>query len=381
METQLWRLADIGKLMRRDWKNRFDVLILMRPANVFYCTGATSPGSYVMVTKQGEAALGVPASDEAQARAAATFDYIKPFDGRSAMIGSIISLLKHFQPEGIKSIGIEYSWLSHGMAQLLAAPAVKGEDASIGDCDFLVDRQRAVKDGAEIDLMRAAARVADAGMAAAAAAVRPGATEVEVAAEAEYAMRREGAEGFRHTCTGSGPRTAMARPLPTSRKIADRELVTIELHPVVNGYSSALCRTVCAGRPDAGQEEAFAVLTLAQQETAAMTRAGVTLAELEGNFHRLLREAGHEKHIFGRPVHGVGIETREAPFPSGGRGLETGAGSEPEAEEPLKGNTVLAVGSRGLSAGDWGVTVEDTVVAGAEGPEVLTAYPRTLAVD
>jgi hypothetical protein len=44
-----------------------------------------------------------------------------------------------------------------------------------------------------------------------------------------------------------------------------------------------------------------------------------------------------------------------------------------------KKNVVLAVGNCGIYTGPWGVRVEDTVAVGAEGPEVLTVYPRNLA--
>lgn len=39
---------------------------------------------------------------------------------------------------------------------------------------------------------------------------------------------------------------------------------------------------------------------------------------------------------------------------------------------------MIAVGNCGLYTGPWGVRVEDTVVVGAEGPRVLTTYPRQL---
>ena len=393
METHLWRLADMGKFMRRDRVNQFDILILTRPASVFYFTGARMRGAFAMVTKQGEGALGVPVADQREAVAAAVFDYLRTFDGGSGMIASIASLIEHFRQEGVKQIGVEYSWLPHGLAGLIGSPEVSGEGVSLGDCDLLVDRMRAVKDEKELSRIRDAARVADAGMTAAAAALKPGVTELELAGAAEFAMRREGAEAFLGTGVRSGERTAMAGGRPTTRTIGENELVTVALHPVVEGYGASICRTVCLGSAAGDQHEAFAVLTLAQQETAAMARQGVTLSELEGNFYRMLRDAGHEKHISGQPVHGAGIEVCEAPFAGGRReaaaaepgviGAEAvvspGTGMPADEEAPLKAGTVLAVGSQGLLTGDWGVRVEDTVVVGKAGPELLTSYPRTLA--
>jgi len=84
-------------------------------------------------------------------------------------------------------------------------------------------------------------------MAAAVKAVKPGITESQVAAEAEYAMRQFGAEEFWRTYVSSGLRTNIAHGLPTQRRLQAGDLVMIDIHPIVGGYSADICRTVCAG--------------------------------------------------------------------------------------------------------------------------------------
>ncbi len=85
----------------------------------------------------------------------------------------------------------------------------------------------------------------------------------------------------------------------------------------------------------------------------------------------MLREEGHGEHIFGPPIHGVGIEFEEAPLPSG-HAFFHGEKGPP----PLEENVTIAVGNCGLYTGPWGIRVEDTVVVGREGPEVLTGHTR-----
>lgn len=71
----------------------------------------------------------------------------------------------------------------------------------------------------------------------------------------------------------------------------------------------------------------------------------------------------------------MGIEFEEAPLPPG-HAFFYGEKESP----PLPANVVIAVGNCGLYTGDWGVWVEDTVVIGSEGPEVLTTFPRSLVL-
>jgi Xaa-Pro aminopeptidase len=230
-----------------------------------------------------------------------------------------------------------------------------------------------VKEPAEIERIRDAAKVADAGMKAAIAAVKPGLTESQVAAEAEYALRQAGAEEFWRTYVSSGPRTNIAHGLPTLRRLQEGDLVMIDVHPIVDGYSADMCRTVCAGQPTTEQQAAYDLFLKAQQATIAKVRAGIGMVELEETLHGVLKDAGHGAHVFGPPIHGVGIEFEEAPLPPGHAFFHG-----EKAPPPLPANVVLAVGNCGLYAGPWGVRVEDTVVVGEEGPDVLTTVPREL---
>jgi Xaa-Pro aminopeptidase len=232
---------------------------------------------------------------------------------------------------------------------------------------------RMVKGAEEIERIGAAAEVAKAGMGAALEAVESGVTESQVAAEAEYAMRQAGAEGFWRTYVSSGPRSTIAHGLPTLRKLETGDLVMIDVHPIADGYSADMCRTVCVGDPSPEQQSAYDLYVEAQQATIAKVKEGVGMVELEQTLQGVLEEAGHGEHIFGPPIHGVGIEFEEAPLPPG-HAFFHGEKEPP----PLPANVVISVGNCGLYTGLWGVRVEDTVVVGADGPLVLTEYERSL---
>ena len=113
----------------------------------------------------------------------------------------------------------------------------------------------AIKHPKEIEHVRAAVRVADCGMDAAIAAIRPGLREQAVSAEAVYAMRKNGSEFEPFIpLVASGYNTSMFERVATEKMIEAGEMVILDIGAVVHGYTGDLGRTVHLRRPDAGAE-------------------------------------------------------------------------------------------------------------------------------
>jgi len=349
-----------------------DVMALTKPANMFYLTGDGRLCAYAMITREGEVALGVPSTDLEDVRQLAHFDHLTGFEDE---VGMIHSIAHYFERFGIRQgvVGLEYAFLPQPRMGMLTHPHAKPEGVVAKDCTPIMSELRLVKDEGEIEAMKKAAQVAVQGMEAALEAVKHGVTESQVVAAAEYAMRHNGAVDFYRSYVSSGPRTNVAHGLPTLRKLQEGDLVMIDIHPVVDGYSADMCRMACVGTPTSEQQAAHDLYVEALEATIAKAGAGVEMTELERTMHGTLEAAGHKDHIFGPPIHGIGIEFEESPLPPGHAFFHGEA-----APPPLDANVVIAVGNCGLYTGPWGVRVEDTVVVGPTGPIVLTEYPRTL---
>lgn len=363
------RLKRCSRLMKAA---DLDILLLTKPSNMFYLTGDGRLCAYAMITRKGKVALGVPETDVKDVKSLAHFNYLVGFEDE---VGMIHSIAHYFNDFGIQkgTLGLEHTFLTGSMMGMLTHPHAKPKRIAVKDCTFILSELRIVKDDEEIEHIRAASKVATTGMKAAVKAVRPGLTESQIAAEAEHAMRQAGAQEFWRTYISSGPRTNIAHGLPTLRKLKRGDLVMIDIHPIVNGYSADICRTVCVGKATAKQQAAYDLYLKAQQATIAKVKAGIGMVELEETLYGVIKEAGHGDHLFGPTIHGVGIDFEEAPLPPGHAFFH---GEKEPA--PLKENVVIAVGNCGLYAGPWGVRIEDTVVVGKEGPIILTNYPRQL---
>lgn len=188
-KTRLNKCSDLMK------DSGLNVLLLTKPANIFYLTGDRRLCSYAMITQDGKVALGVPKIDVEDVRRLAHFDHIVGFDDEVGMIHSISHNFEHF---GIRQgiVGLEYTFLTQSMMGMLTHPHAKPQNIIVKDCTHILSELRIVKDSDEIRRIRLAAKVAEAGIKATVGAVKPGLTESQIAAEAEYAMRQAGAEEF-----------------------------------------------------------------------------------------------------------------------------------------------------------------------------------------
>ncbi|CAG0962113.1 partial putative peptidase, partial [Anaerolineae bacterium] len=235
------RLDKCSRLMK---ETGLDVLLLTKPSNMYYLTGDGRLCAYAMITQDGKVALGVPSTDVKDVTVLAHFDDIVGFEDE---VGMSHSIAHHFEHFGIRqgTVGLEYTFLTQSMMGMMTHPHAKPKDVEVKDCTHILSELRIVKEPEEIERIKAACKVADAGMKAAVEAVKVGVTESQVAAAAEFAVRQAGAEEFWRTYVCSGPRTNIAHGLPTNRKLQKGDLVMIDMHPIVNGYSADICRTVC----------------------------------------------------------------------------------------------------------------------------------------
>lgn len=350
-----------------------DALFLMKPANLAYLTGDGRPCALGLLTGALRCIVAVPASDVTSVRASSAATDIRAFGSEEEMFHGFRDVLKE-QGLSKATIALEKNFFDAALYEVFKAHILP--EARVVPAGPVLSRLRMLKEPAEIECLRAAAHVADTGMAAAVRAIRPGVRETDVAGEAEHAMRRAGAEGWASaTYVASGWRSAMAHG-PASLKVIERgDVVQVHVAPIATGYTVDLCRTVFVGQ--VSEEVTTAATAYAQAQEAGVAAATPTapLMGIDAAMARALDRAGYGG-AFLRPVfHGVGIEHEEAPIP-GGHALIHGE----EKVEQVETGMVLAIGNCGIYREHFGVRMEDTVWVSEQGPVSLTRHPKTLTV-
>lgn len=346
-----------------------DALFLMKPSNLAYFTGDGRPCALALFTTSLECVVSVPTCDFRDVRTASAATDIRQFKNEEDMFHGFRDVIRE---RGLTeaTIGLEKNFFDAALFEVFKEHILpKAKAVAAGP---VISRLRMIKEDAEIERMQDAARVAEAGMAAASAALRAGIREIDVAGEAEYAMRHAGAEGWASvTYVASGWRSAIAHGAPTLKTLAEGDVVQVHVAPVASGYTVDLCRTFFVGRPAEEAVRALEAYIEAQEAGIAASTPNAPLRGIDAAMSDTLSHKGYAD-AFLRPVfHGVGMEHEEAPIP-GGHAVIHGE----EKVENVEPGMALSIGNCGIYRDTFGVRVEDTIWVSDKGPIHLTTSPK-----
>jgi Xaa-Pro aminopeptidase len=223
---------------------------------------------------------------------------------------------------------------------------------------------RAVKDEAELDTIRRAARIADQAYERLAAERFVGRAEAELAWTMERFLHEEGAEepSF-STIVASGPNAALPHHHPGPRQIEAGETVIVDAGAQVDGYCSDCTRTFATGDLPEDLRRAYALCRSAQENALAAVRAGAVARDVDAIARSEIEESGLAPVLHGLG-HGVGLEVHERPV------------LRHTSEEVLEVGNVVTVEPGVYLDGRGGVRIEDLVIVGEHGPEVLSSFTK-----
>ncbi len=294
------------------------------------------------------------------------FRYVEAAEAEA--VGCRVSVLNRFaeirtimENKGIKTIGFEDDVLT--VAELEKFKAELGcEFAPMGG---IVRKLAEYKDEEEMALVRAAQQITDDAFAAVLGLLRPDMTEIEVAAELEYQMKKRGASGTSFdTIAVSG--TNSARPHGVPRPVTlEKGFLTMDFGCYYKGYASDMTRTVVIGKADDEMKKVYDTVLTAQLAAIAAVREGMLGADLD----KVARDIIYKEYkgCFGHGLgHGVGVYIHELPKISvAGR-------------TPLAKGHIFTIEPGIYLKGKYGVRIEDMIQMTENGPLDITKSPKEL---
>ena len=250
-----------------------------------------------------------------------------------------------------------------------ALPGATFESATI-----VLRELRMTKDPDEVALLRTAAHAADRVVAQIAAGRLVGRTEADVALEVRERLSAEGHDEAHFAIVASGPNSASPHHEASDRVIQAGEPIVLDIGGTVGGYNSDTTRTlwVTGGDPAKGPTEEFrhlfGVLRTAQERATRAVRPGVSCEAIDAAARDVISAEGYGEAFFHRTGHGIGLDGHEEPYIVAGNAEALGPGMAFSVEPGI------------YLEGRYGARIEDIVVCGPDGPNVLNVSARELYV-
>ena len=242
-----------------------------------------------------------------------------------------------------------------------------GDGVELVGTGRLLEELRAVKEPAELAVIRGAATLAD-------EVLREvvlergllGRTEQDVAHAITTGLRERGAEPSFPPIVAAEANGALPHAEPRDVEIPPNTLVVVDWGAFMAGYCSDCTRTFATGDLDDGAAEIYELVERAQASAVAAVQPGAACRAVDAVARRMIDDAGHGEHFGHGLGHGVGIEVHEEPRLTA------------SAEGILEPGNVVTVEPGVYLPGELGVRIEDLVAVSDDGHEVLSSLPTSL---
>ncbi len=335
-----------------------DAVYITATENYRYFSGFNNPDGFMIVTADG-------------ADVFADFRYFEAAKAKCYPCCRVVEqkrgcTAEWFGTAGVSRVGFENMDLSvYGFDSLKKiTDEVKAE---LFPVDATLTGIRAVKEREEVELIIRAQRIAERALDHVLKMIKYDMTELEVAAELEYYMKKYGSvtPSF-ETIAVSGSASSLPHGVPRPVKL-ERGFLTMDFGATAEEYHSDMTRTVVIGKADDKMKRLYNTVLEAQNAAHAFIKAGVTGEEADKSARDIINAAGYEG-CFGHSLgHGVGLEIHELPNLS----------PRIEGIKLVPGNVVTNEPGIYIE-GKYGCRIEDMIYIGEDGPENLTEAPKEL---
>jgi Xaa-Pro aminopeptidase len=259
--------------------------------------------------------------------------------------------VEHVKKVGnVKRVGVEMAFLPMDAAAVLhgALP-----DAQIVDALFVLERLRALKSPAELEMVRIASERVIESMQAVIAKHGPGTTKQELADALKVEETNRGLT-FEYCLIAAG---ASHNRAPSDQRWEEGDVLSVDSGGNFHGYIGDLARMAILGEPDAELVDLLGEIEAIQRASMKPVKAGVMGGEIYASAEALLAKSKQHNHMHFL-AHGMGLVSHEAP-------RLTATGPVPydayDATRPLETGMVVSVETTLQHPKRGFIKLEDTI--------------------
>ncbi len=242
-------------------------------------------------------------------------------------------------------------------------------DVSFEIANDAIMKSRMVKDEQELQWIAKAEAIGDAAFTHILDIIKPGLTEVEIALELGFFMKRQGASKLSFdTIVASGPNSSMPHAQVTNRVIQPGDFVTMDFGCVYQGYCSDMTRTIAIGTPTDEMKKVYQIVLDANLRAMEGICEGACCNAIDALARDYIKEQGYGDYFGHGLGHGVGLDIHEEPRFS------------PKCNVVAEENMVITNEPGIYLPGQFGVRIEDLIVVKKNGYKKLSHSEKQLIV-
>ena len=333
-----------------------DAIIITDELNQYYVSGFRFTDGYVVVTKDSaHIVTDFRYIEAAEALAPLGFEIVAPKSMRE-YIADV------FKKEGVKKVAFEEDRVTYSALEALK----KDIEAEYVTSRGVLEEMRRYKDRSEVEKILAAQKITDDAFEHILKVMTPDMTELDVAVELEFFMRKAGAEEKSFdTIAVSGSASSLPHGVPRNVKL-EKGFFTMDYGCVVDGYHSDMTRTIVIGKADEDMKKLYNTVLLAQTKAIEGAKVGMKCSAIDKIARDIIDDAGYHGCFGHGTGHGVGLEIHEEPRFS------------PKSADFFKSGHIITVEPGIYIAGKYGCRIEDMIYADGEKVINLTGARKDL---
>ena len=211
---------------------------------------------------------------------------------------------------------------------------------------------RMVKTEDELAKIKKAAKANEVALTETLPFIKPGVSELDVRAELEYRMQRQGMDLAFPTIVAAGLNSALPHATPSGYQLHEGDLLTIDFGCRYQGYCSDMTRTFGIGNIDGQRKKIYDIVKHAQKSAAVAAVPGADTLAVDAIARDIIAGHGYGEYYDHGTGHGVGRFIHELPV------------LNPRTSSVLEENMVYTVEPGIYIPGIGGVRIEDMHIGG-----------------